>query len=303
VIASAASSPEVRAGLAAFERQRGLEVRHVEHPGPVDAMSGLALAAKVTGNAPCIAHLASGLLADPLPPIVDRVRLDSPDVMLLLHEAAAPDEHLNPAIRAMLHVADFDPERAALGTAGIWIFGRGALRQFDAQALRSTNGSGLTMSAERIGALGGRVQSHLVDGWRRYSGSPLDLLEINQIALDRLETDQRRLSNNGNQIEGRVQIDSGASVRASVIVGPTVIGPGAHIADAYIGPYTSIGAGARVEGAEIERSVIAAGASITHVGGRLVSSVVGRDARVFRDFSLPRALRLRVGDGTEVALC
>jgi len=37
--------------------------------------------------------------------------------------------------------------------------------------------------------------------------------------------------------------------------------------------------------------------------GRIVASVVGRDARVFRDFSLPRAMRLRVGDGTEVALC
>ena len=45
------------------------------------------------------------------------------------------------------------------------------------------------------------------------------------------------------------------------------------------------------------------GASITHIGGRLVGSVVGRDARVFRDFSLPRALRLNVGDGGEVALC
>jgi hypothetical protein len=50
-------------------------------------------------------------------------------------------------------------------------------------------------------------------------------------------------------------------------------------------------------------SVIGAGASITHVGGRLVASVVGRDARIFRDFSLPKSLRLRVGDGTEVALC
>jgi glucose-1-phosphate thymidylyltransferase len=82
-----------------------------------------------------------------------------------------------------------------------------------------------------------------------------------------------------------------------------VIGPDAQIAHAYIGPYTSIGAGARIEGAEIERSIVAAGASITHVGGRLVASVVGRDARIFRDFSLPRALRLRVGDGTVVALC
>ena len=94
-----------------------------------------------------------------------------------------------------------------------------------------------------------------------------------------------------------------AIVRSSVIVGPTVIGPGARIADAYIGPYTSVGPGAQIEGAEIERSIISAGASIMHIGGRIVSSVVGRDARVFRDFSLPRALRLRVGDGTEVALC
>jgi len=88
-----------------------------------------------------------------------------------------------------------------------------------------------------------------------------------------------------------------------VIVGPTVIGPGARIADSYIGPYTSIGERARVEGAEVERSIISPGASVMHVGGRLVASVVGRDERVFRDFSLTRAVRLRVGDGTEVALC
>jgi hypothetical protein len=31
--------------------------------------------------------------------------------------------------------------------------------------------------------------------------------------------------------------------------------------------------------------------------------VVGREARVFRDFSMPRAMRLQVGDGDEVALC
>jgi hypothetical protein len=54
---------------------------------------------------------------------------------------------------------------------------------------------------------------------------------------------------------------------------------------------------------EIERSIILPGASVTHVGGRLVSSLVGRGAHVFRDFSLPRAMRLYVGEGDEVALC
>ena len=142
----------------------------------------------------------------------------------------------------------------------------------------------------------------MVDGWRRYAGDPVDLLEVNRIALDWLEGDLRRPTHNGNRIEGRVRIHKSASVRASVLVGPVVIGPGAQIADAYIGPYTSIGPGARIEGVEIERSIVSAGASIMHVGGRMVASVVGRDAHVFRDFSLPRALRLRIGDGTEVAL-
>ena len=75
------------------------------------------------------------------------------------------------------------------------------------------------------------------------------------------------------------------------------------IVEAYVGPYTSIGAGARIEGTEIERSIVSPGASVTHVGGRLVASLIGCDARVFRDFSLPRAMRLRVGDGDEIALC
>jgi hypothetical protein len=58
-----------------------------------------------------------------------------------------------------------------------------------------------------------------------------------------------------------------------------------------------------MDGAEIERSIVLAGASILHVGGRLVASVVGRDARIFRDFAMPRAMRLQVGDGDEIALC
>ena len=106
----------------------------------------------------------------------------------------------------------------------------------------------------------------------------------------------------GNRFEGKVLIDPTATVRSSVITGPTVIGRGA-VVDAYLGPYTAIGAGTRIEGVEIERSIVSPGANVTHVGGRLVSSIVGPDARVYRDFSLPRAVRLWVGDGVEIGLC
>jgi glucose-1-phosphate thymidylyltransferase len=294
---------EIRCCLGSVRRRTGGQIRFVTQPAPLDVEGALRLAAPMIGETRCIVHLASGLLGEPLAPLLRGLDSDSPNVALFVHQATAPDERLGAATRELLHIAELYPERAALGMAGVWLFGPGAINHARAVSWHTQGELDMTPVARRIAAQGGALSSRLAEAWRRYAGDPADLLELNKIALDGLEPDDPRPRTHGNRIEGRVQIDERASVRASVIVGPAVIGPAARIADSYIGPYTSIGQGARIEGAEIERSIIAAGASVMHIGGRLSGSVVGRDARIFRDFSLPRALRLRVGDGTEVALC
>jgi len=280
-------------------------MRYVEQPGPVELHDALRLAAPFVGGASCVVHLATGLLEQPLEPLIAGLGPDTPDVIATVHHANDPASHLGPSTQAMLHVAELHPGHATLGMAGVCVFGPGALSHASKVAWRSREGAGIDLTgvAAQITAVGGNFQLVPVYGWCRYAGDPCDLLELNRIALERMRLEMHRPANNGNLIEGRVWIHEQASVRASVMVGPVVVGPHAQISNAYIGPYTSIGAGAHIEGAEIERSIIAAGASITHVGSRLVASVVGRDARVFRDFSLPRAFRLRVGDGTEIALC
>ena len=294
---------DLRSCLSAECDRHGVRITVVEACGTSEVSNALRLAAPVVDRAPCIVHLASGLLGESLAPVVEALRADSPDVMLLFHQRPVESEHLSAATQKLLHVAELDPERAPLGMAGVWLMGSGAFDAVAGLPWQSQGEVDLTSVAQQIDAHGGSFQVRLVETWRTYRGDPADLLELNQIALDRLDIEPRWSNNNGNRVEGRVQIDETASVCASVIVGPVVIGPGARVSDAYIGPYTSIGEDARIEGAEIERSIIAAGASITHIGGRLAGSIVGRDARVFRDFSLPRALRLRVGDGTEVAFC
>jgi glucose-1-phosphate thymidylyltransferase len=276
-------------------------IRYVEHDAPVDLAAAIRLTAPIVGDAPCVVHRAAGLLDEPLARFITRLR-DAPDALLIVHQASSPDEHLSPATQDMLHLAEFNADHA-LGMAGVWVFGPGAMPIVASWRWPISGDVDLTWLGARISAAGGTFNVELADSWRQYRGCPLELLELNRIVLDRLEIGVRRPSNNGNRFEGRVWIHEAANVRDSVIVGPTVIGLGARIEDSYIGPYTSIGERARVEGAEVERSIISAGASVQHVGGRLVSSVVGRDARVFRDFSLPRAFRLRVGEGTEVALC
>jgi glucose-1-phosphate thymidylyltransferase len=142
-----------------------------------------------------------------------------------------------------------------------------------------------------------------VRDWRCYTGDVQDLLEMNRIVLDEVEREVDETDEGGNRIHGRVVVHPTAHVEHSVIRGPAIVGAGARVVDAYIGPYTAIGEGARIEGAEIEHSIILEKASILHIGGRLEASVVGRGAKVYRDFSLPRALRLQVGDDVEVALC
>ncbi len=302
VVSSDAAAAEVEAQLASYDTGHASPI-FATHSGEVDLAAGVRLAAAVAEDAPCIVHTAGGLLGEALAPHARRLRDDVPHTIAFICQGARADGHLNAASLEMLHVAELHPESSGFGTTGVWLFGPGALR-CTAAALRAP-GAGLDLAAiaGRMDDAGGRLEVLPVDTWRCYRGDARDLLELNRVALDNLQVDCRRPAGIGNQIEGRVFIDERASVRSSVIVGPAVIGPGARIADAYIGPYSSIGAGVHIEGAEVERSIIAAGASIQHVGGRIVASVVGRDARVFRDFSLPRALRLRVGDGTEVALC
>lgn len=259
-----------------------------------DMAATLRAVAPLVGDSPCLLQPADGLLGEPVASLVGSLSHGSPDLVLHvrdLTETVFGDEHHGTGVSV--------PGRSEPEVA---VFGPGVLRRAT-DALRAREPGDLALVAERLAAAGGSVRFQLTEGWRRYDGDGADLLELNRIALDGLVPDVRPSLRRENRIEGRVLIHPSASARDSVIVGPTVIGPGARIENAYLGAYTSVGAGAHIAGAEIERSIISPGASVVHVGGRLVSSLVGRDARVFRDFSLPRAMRLWVGDGGEVALC
>jgi glucose-1-phosphate thymidylyltransferase len=99
-----------------------------------------------------------------------------------------------------------------------------------------------------------------------------------------------------------VSVDASAELDGAKIRGPVWIGPGARLVETYVGPYTSIGAGVTLEGVEIENSMVLPGAQIRYPGRRLEASIVGEGAQIGRDYSLPSALRLRVGPGSEIQL-
>jgi glucose-1-phosphate thymidylyltransferase len=84
--------------------------------------------------------------------------------------------------------------------------------------------------------------------------------------------------------------------------GPAIIGAGAQLTDCYVGPYTAIGERCRIEDAEIEHSILLAGATVRGLAGRMESSLLGRNVTIGRDQRQPRAYRFLVGDNSEIAI-
>ena len=151
-----------------------------------------------------------------------------------------------------------------------------------------------------VRARGGHVRVQNFDGCLPCHGGQDKLLEGNRRMLEQLESSVDASAFPSCEFQGPVFVHPSASLEHTLVRGPAAIGPRTRLSHAYVGPYTSIGADVRVEGSQIECSIVLDGAELMHVGTRLDASVIGRGARIHRSFGVPTAMRLSVGDGAEV---
>jgi glucose-1-phosphate thymidylyltransferase len=292
---------EIRACVE-HEGPPGMDVRHLVHDHRGQLAAALLAASDLMSDSPVILQRADGLLGQPLKPFVELLQAESPELVMLVQEGTSNGDRLRPATQHLIGVAELDATTGTRSVAGMCLLSSAAARRLAGDE-SSKVGLDFASVAEEVAVDGAQVLVGITHHWHHFDGEMLDLLEMNRIALTALEPGRVTSESRDNRFEGPVCIHPTASITSSVIVGPVIVGAEAVVMDSYIGPHTSIGERVRVEGAEVERSIILAGASILHVGGRLVASVVGRDARIFRDFAVPRAFRLEVGDGDKVALC
>jgi glucose-1-phosphate thymidylyltransferase len=247
-----------------------------------------------------VLHLADSLAKESLRSLTaGRAECDT-EALLVVHESRGVELAQVVQLRAAVGGGPVRPRPLRNDSAGVALLRPGALAGAADLELHPDNA--LESLVEGVRQRGGRVGTRGVTDWWRYGRGTEALLEGNRFALEGLRPAYDSSQVVDSKIQGAVVVHPEARIRSSVVRGPAIIGARARLRDAYVGPYTSIGDDVAIEGAEIEHSVVLPGASITHLAGRLEASVIGPRSRVFRDFRLPRALRLTVGEGAEVCL-
>ncbi len=146
------------------------------------------------------------------------------------------------------------------------------------------------------------VYPYIHRGWWIDTGRPGDMLEANSLVLEELEPEIFGYVDRDSQVDSRVTIEKGAEIINSVVRGPTIIGENTRIINSYIGPFTSIYYDVVIQDSEIERSIVLENSRLESLHTRIQDSLIGRHVTLKRSPMRPKALKLTLGDYSNLGL-
>jgi glucose-1-phosphate thymidylyltransferase len=282
----------------------GVRIEYIVQDEPAGLAHAVLTAEPFLGDSPFVMYLGDNLLQGGITDLVQAFTAGEPDALILLTPVPDP-EHFGVAELdggTVVRLVEKPPEpKTDLALVGVYMFTPAI---HDAARAIEPSGRGeleITDAIQRLLDTGLRVEPHIVRGWWKDTGRLEDMLAANRLVLDTIvgSVDGELIE---SQVDGRVVIAPGARLERCAVRGPAIIGAGANLRDCYIGPYTAIGERCEIEGAEVEHSILLAGASVRHLQGRMESSLLGRNVTIGRDHRQPRAYRFLVGDNSEIGI-
>ena len=289
----------------------GLNITYVYQGYPYGLAHAVYCVRDFVGDEPFVVYLGDNILVEGIRRFVERFEGSDADAMVLLVRVPNPqrfgvakfDERgrlvglvekprVSPSNYALVGVYFFRPPHIFRVIEGLRPSWRGELE--------------ITDAIQGLIDRGFKVEYDFVSGWWKDTGTPEDILEANRILLDHkypLKVIKGSVEK-GAVVEGRVFVDEGAVVeKGAVVRGPVYIGRGTVVgADTYVGPYTSIGFNCVLKNVEIENSVVMDNVVLEDVGVRIEGSIIGSGTRIGRRVGRPAAMRLIVGEKTQILL-
>ncbi len=298
---------EIRAAVGDGSRF-GARVTYIPQEAPLGLAHAVLIAEEFLRGSPFVMYLGDNLIAGGIAELVSEFRQLGCHSEILLAEVPNPEQfgvaELTPEGKDRRLVEKPKEPRSNLALVGVYMFDS---RFFEAVELVQPSARGeleITDAIQDLIERGLDVHPHIVRGWWKDTGKLDDMLEANRIVLEGMEVlpGAAAALGPGSRIEGRVRIGAGVELIDSLVRGPVVIGDGARLENAFVGPYTSIGERCTLVRCEMENSIVLADSEIRDIPLRIDGSLIGRNVRIVKTDFKPKAYRFMLGDNSEVGI-
>ncbi|MCC6485153.1 MAG: glucose-1-phosphate thymidylyltransferase [Armatimonadetes bacterium] len=283
----------------------GCRITYIQQDAPLGLAHAVKIAEDFIAGEPFVMYLGDNLIRDGIINLAEEFEREKPNAQILLAHVPNPTEFGVAELegnRVVRLVEKPKEPKTDLALVGVYMFDRTVFEAVNSIKPSWRGELEITDAIQYLVDTGRTVHSHIIGGWWKDTGKREDMLEANRLMLEDLEPSLGGQIDDASVIHGRVVVGDGSEIVRSTIRGPVIIGANCKITDAYIGPFTSINDNAVVTNSEIEHSIILEDCCIENLEARMEDSLLGRNVRVCRDDSKPRAYRFMLGESSDVSV-
>lgn len=287
----------------------GVHITYIHQLAPIGLADILKVAHPFLGDEPFIFYLGDNVLAGGISDFVKAFEKNKPDAQLLLAEVPDPERFGVPEMKdgRVIRVEE-KPEhpKSNFAVTGVYMYTNAVWGAVDGpEAIGPSPRGEYEISDVHQWLIDHdfRIEAINVTGWWKDTGKPSDLLAANRLILEKHhEFTLHGEVDGSSEIHGNIDLPEDAKIINSVLRGPITIGSNTKIINSYIGPFTSINSNCVIEGSEVENSIIFSNSVIENIGGRIDSSLIGKNVVITKSHLPPHSNQLIVGDNSEIKL-
>ena len=288
-------------------RRWGVKITYIQQDAPL----GLAHAVKVSrdflGDERFVMFLGDNVIQGGISGLIGEFKHSDYDCQIVLTPVENPSRYgvaeLDPETRRVIRLVEKPRNPPSnLILVGIYMFNEHVWEAVNAIKPSWRGELEITDAIQYLVDKGYDVHPYVHRGWWIDTGEPGEMLEANDLVLDEIEHQIEGYIDRDSQVNGKVTIGKGAEIINSRIRGPAIIGEDTRLVNAYVGPFTSIYHHVRIEDSEIEHSIVLEHSQIIDIPYRIADSLIGRHSVITRSPIKPKALKLTLGDHSNVGI-
>ncbi len=300
-----ATGDEIRAAVGRGGRWN-VRITYIDQPQPLGLAHAVKVSREFLGDERFVMFLGDNVIQGGISPLIRQFAESEWNSQIVLTRVAHPEQYgvaeLSDDGRILRLIEKPKQPPSDLALVGIYMFDAHIHEAVEAITPSWRGELEITDAIQWLVEHGYRVYPYVHRGWWIDTGKREDMLEANSLVLEELTPTVEGYVDRDSCVDARVTVQAGAEIINSVVRGPTIIGERTRVVNSYIGPFTSIYHDVLVEDSEIERTIVLEHSVIRDIGARIQDSLIGRHVTLTRSPIKPKALKLTLGDHSQVGI-